>query len=55
MEERGPNEINWMWGEAGLHTNNYNQYYVKVNLTANKSLKFDPLESEFYTLGIIIL
>ena len=52
MEQRGQ-ELNWTWGEAGVHTNNYNQHYVKA--IANKSTKFDPLEGELYALGVMLL
>jgi hypothetical protein len=32
----------WVWGEAGLHTNRRNQFYCKVNLqnlSKNNSVK----------------
>lgn len=38
-----------------MPTSNYNQCYAKGNLQTNKSLKMDPLEMEFYSLGVMLL
>lgn len=51
-------ERDWVWGEAGLHTNRRNQFYSKMNLQAlakNNSVKIELLEMEFYALGVILL
>jgi serine/threonine protein kinase len=55
LEERPQEERNWLWAEAGLPSENHNQHYLKVSLAANKSIQLDPLEMEFYAIGVMLL
>jgi hypothetical protein len=51
-------KIEWKLSEVGINLMSQNKFYSKSRLimdNGSKSIQLDPMESDFYSLGVILL